>query len=282
MLIINLSMGQLCNQLCTFSSCIASSIEYNIPVKNYVFFPYTKYFKCCSEKANIIIPTNKLECSLYNLIAKFISKYRLWRYLKYTINEENCYQSVIEDKLKHDEFKNHNYWVLNWSYRDSLSFYKHRESIVQYFSLKEPYSNNVESLIENIRKDNDIIVGVHIRRGDYREWNNGKYYYDNKTYRSIINSIKNSKQLIDKKVAFVLCSNEKIDFDFFNEYSNQCYPSTGHFVEDCYVLSKCDYIIGPPSTYSGWASIIGYTPLLHIEGDCMEIDINDFKVMEKI
>ena len=275
-------MGQLCNQLYTFSSCIASSIEYDIIVKNHVFSPYTKYFKCCLEKTNIVIPTNRLECSLYNIIAKFISKFRLWRYLKYTINEENCFEWIITDKLKQGEFKRHDYWVLNWKYRDSLSFSKHRESIRQYFSLKEPYSSNVQILVKNIRKDNDVIVGVHIRRGDYREWNNGKYYYDNETYKSFISSIKNSKQLKDKKVAFILCSNEKIDFDFFNKYSNECYPSTGHFVEDCYVLSKCDYIIGPPSTYSGWASIMGKTPLLYLDGECSEIDMNNFRVLERI
>jgi hypothetical protein len=34
----------------------------------------------------------------------------------------------------------------------------------------------------------------------------------------------------------------------------------GHFIEDLYALASCDYIIGPPSTFSQWASFYGNVP----------------------
>jgi hypothetical protein len=33
---------------------------------------------------------------------------------------------------------------------------------------------------------------------------------------------------------------------------------------DLYSLARCDYVFGPPSTYSQWASFYGNKPLLHV------------------
>ena len=39
----------------------------------------------------------------------------------------------------------------------------------------------------------------------------------------------------------------------------------GHLVEDLYALARCDYLVGPPSTYTAWASFYGQVPLCHLE-----------------
>lgn len=55
-------------------------------------------------------------------------------------------------------------------------------------------------------------------------------------------------------------SNEKIDIKkYYESLGNvNILISTGTTeVEDVGILSKMDYIVGPPSTFNGWASFIG-------------------------
>ena len=64
-------------------------------------------------------------------------------------------------------------------------------------------------------------------------------------------------------MAFLICSDEPQhggDFARMNVHFG-----TGHAIEDLYALARCDYLIGPPSTFSAWASFYGKVPLYFIE-----------------
>lgn len=45
-------------------------------------------------------------------------------------------------------------------------------------------------------------------------------------------------------------------------------------------MSQCDYLIGPPSTFTGWASYIGNVPLKYIESKNIDFTLEDFKIYE--
>jgi len=85
----------------------------------------------------------------------------------------------------------------------------------------------------------------------------------------------------DKKIAFVICTNEK-NISLSSAGNFTVYNEERHFIEDMYLLSRCDHIIGPPSTFSIWASFYGCTPLYMI-GE-LETKITDeiFKTNSKI
>lgn len=53
--------------------------------------------------------------------------------------------------------------------------------------------------------------------------------------------------------------------------------STNEWYIDHFLMSKCDYLIGPPSTFTMWASYIGKVKYYHIENDSGEIRLSDFK-----
>ena len=53
----------------------------------------------------------------------------------------------------------------------------------------------------------------------------------------------------------------------------------GGTYEDLCLLSKCHYLIGPPSTFSGWASFIGRVPLLYMTNPDMEAIQDFFRVV---
>ena len=67
----------------------------------------------------------------------------------------------------------------------------------------------------------------------------------------------------DKRVVFFIASNENVPKETFNEFE----IIDGNMMcaaFDLYALSKCDRIIGPPSTFSRWASLMGNVPLYFI------------------
>jgi hypothetical protein len=67
----------------------------------------------------------------------------------------------------------------------------------------------------------------------------------------------------DKRVAFLICSDELVPLDRFCGLN--IFLGTGHLIEDMYALAKCDLLMGPQSTFSGWASFYGSVPLYLID-----------------
>ena len=134
------------------------------------------------------------------------------------------------------------------------------------------------AMIENIRRNADIVVGVHIRHGDYKTFYNGRYYYTLKEFHQMMLRIQEIYK--DQRVAFFISSNETFDVNFFE--GSQCYrfgkePSGD--ILDLYTLSLCDRILGPWSTYSRWASFIGEVPLCFIEHKDQEFTDDSFSVV---
>ena len=126
-------------------------------------------------------------------------------------------------------------------------------------------------MIETFKKKN-VVIGVHIRRGDYKFAYNGKYYFEFEDYVDILKKIQNSYAT---ELRFILVSNETIPIARFNELDctilNSDSPS-----EDNYILSKCDLIIGPPSTFSAWAALVGNKKICFIESKDQVISKSSF------
>lgn len=101
-----------------------------------------------------------------------------------------------------------------------------------------------------------------MRRGDYSTWHDGRYYYSLDQYADCCKTL--MKHFKDKKVVFFLSSNEKLELG--NSWGNipNFILSCSTPIHDLYALSKCNYIIGPPSTFSSWASFMGNVPLAYI------------------
>jgi len=78
-----------------------------------------------------------------------------------------------------------------------------------------------------------------------------------------------------ENIVFILVGNEEIDRSYFLGYN--CHFSTSNAIaEDLYLLSQSDYILGPPSTFSAWASLYNNTPLYFIENVEYNFEIKDF------
>ncbi|MEH1842036.1 MAG: alpha-1,2-fucosyltransferase [Nostoc sp.] len=144
--------------------------------------------------------------------------------------------------------------------------------MLTYFQPLKSYQLNVAKLISNIRSQTDVLIGVHIRHGDYQQHQNGRYFYLVEDYLKVMES---AKMLFpNKKVTFFICSNQKQNDEYFQHLSYAY--GNNHIIEDMYSLAECDYIIGPPSSYTMWASFYGKRPLYMIRDVNKTLDIEDF------
>ena len=133
-------------------------------------------------------------------------------------------------------------------------------------------------MITVIRQEADIVVGVHIRHGDYKTFYDGRYYYTLAEYHQFMLRIQQIYS--DRRVAFFISSNE--DFPVSQFTGCRCFrfgkePSGD--ILDLYTLSLCDRILGPWSTYSRWASFIGEVPLCFIESKEQQFTDDSFSVV---
>ena len=256
--------GQTCNQFWIYSNCLADAIEKKekfaiwIPDIAFEYFPHL----LDSELISYPLYSKKL-ASLFGykqyikvLKTLFGNKFSI-RFFNFLINLLPNQSFIIADVF-----------IEKSKYR-----YKNLERLLASYTPLESIVLKVDDFMCAIRDEYEIIIGVHIRYGDYRTYNNGKYFYTLEEYSDFFKNIK--KIFKGKKIAFYIVSNEVIDVTFFKDY-NCFYLPNSLMVEDLYSLSKTDYIIGPPSTFSGWASLRGNTPLFFLEDSKCNFEFSDF------
>ena len=119
-----------------------------------------------------------------------------------------------------------------------------------------------------------ITVGIHIRRGDYKDYLGGRYFFSDDVYLNVINDFRKQMDAEGKRVRFLICSNDNITI---TDKSNDIFSIQGsNGITDLYALSCCDYIIGPPSSYSQWASFYGNVPLRFLLDTNSSVSIDNY------
>jgi hypothetical protein len=161
-----------------------------------------------------------------------------------------------------------------WLFLGDKNLEKHADSVRRFFQPNPRYRLAAERTVAAVRSSSELLIGVHIRRGDYSDFLEGKYFYELDTYQDFMQQTE--ALFPESKVAFLVCSNESLEASLFPSAKVAFGP--GDFLEDLCCLSQCDYLIGPPSTYSLWASFYGGVPLAVIEQPGSVIALKDFSV----
>lgn len=271
MIIFNEQKNQLCNRIFSLLPSIAYSIEND--EKMVVMFFSEKYLNLFPNlktaknirfilSCNDVFPKGLLKV-LYHLV-KVISGIA-------TLNRKKFSFLTIPDR------KNRILFVRGWKERFAPSYItKHYLTIRKLF---EPPVEVREKVGKYLDKENTIIVGVHIRRKDYRAFRGGAYFYDNDVYLSFMKQIYDLLLPLGKKVEFLICSDEPFPVEQASGYFIIQLPSSDA-ITDLYALSLCNYIIGPPSTFSQWASFSGQVPLRVIKDKDEKLSLSDFAYVE--
>ena len=152
-----------------------------------------------------------------------------------------------------------------------------KEELKRIFTPRKEIVDKAEALISELRKDADLVIGVHIRRGDYKEWNEGRFYYSFEEYYRFMKRIE--KLYEGKRVAFFISSNEALSMEQFPGLCCSFHEQDASVILDLHTLSLCDRIIGPYSTFSRWASFIGEKPICYLKSKKQVFTVDSFSKM---
>ncbi len=162
--------------------------------------------------------------------------------------------------------------INGWDYRHDKSFIDEQKK--QILPLFEPRIEVRYKINGTLTPFDGITVGVHVRRGDYKEWCGGAYYYSDEVYLRIMKNLAAEAEMQGVKIRFLICSNEPFDTKLTNLNTIRIPNADG--ITDLYGLASCDYIVGPPSSYSQWASFCGNVPLCLILEKEQKVLLKDF------
>ena len=278
MVLNNYKGGQLANRIVSFAHLIANSIEYKYTLINPEFDEFEPYFE--STQANYFNGY-----SISTRLHKLYMVHQLFRrgirfftdcthlfftntpwYILYRIFKSHDAKGIefnLNDTTFIQAAKNKNVILQGWAFRDHANFNKHADVIRSLFVPIKKYTELVLQQMIEAKASANMVFGIHIRRGDYKQFEGGKYYFDDEVYIDKMWQLFNQQKAKGNTCCFLICTNEAIDeANFPKEFI--LYTQKRHFITDMYCLAACDGIIGPPSSFSTWASFYGKVPIQHL------------------
>lgn len=163
-----------------------------------------------------------------------------------------------------------------WCVRFYDLFEKYKSDITAMFAFRKSVTRKVDAVLSACAPE-AVKLGVHIRRGDYATWCKGHYFYSDDQYAAAIERFVQLMQ--GRSVEVYICGN---DPDLNRSYFQQrLSPAQVHFpdgspAEDLCLFSQCDYLIGPPSTFTLVASMYRDNRLYWITDASRAFTLDDF------
>jgi hypothetical protein len=220
MVIIVSKQGHLANRIWHASSFLANAQEHHYRLYHFFFDDYYSFY---SESLN-----------RNNTPIRFLGKRKTWliSFLKKSttilVKVYGYQQGATPFDLNDEKFltkaKSKLVLVYGWRFCDPVNRKKYRELLLDTWTPNKNFRERIEAYYNQYKKDHDILVGVHIRKGDYKKFEGGKWYYTSDQYYRKIKEVAALEIFNGKRLAFVICTNEKNvslpgtkDFSVFNE-----------------------------------------------------------------
>ncbi len=284
MIIIAQRIGQLGNRLVLFAHLIAFAQEHHLTVINLAFDEYAPLFQ--STRSDLLCryppapfplkPTPMRRRLLFRLAARVMrgAKKRLpFVHVQHLDDDER-----FELDANFAEIARHNIVLIGgYFFRMPGGFPESADTLRAYFQPMPSVQSSVQQVTRSARAGHDILIGVHLRQGDYREYENGRYFYTTSQYIALMSKV--VALFAPRRAAFLVCSNEPQKAGAFAGFPVTF--GTGDLAEDLYGLTACDYLIGPPSTFTVWASFYGSVPLCRVFDPSVELRLEDFQLAQE-
>lgn len=289
-IILHRDYGQLGNRLHTHANALAWCIENNVNLINLSFKQYSPWFS--SQKRGSVESLISNESMLtdllnYKIFWKFFDRlFRSDKWLRracrvFKIIQRDDDQAIWENELQElfeSRPKKRFTLVRAWNLCCPDLVSKYQKELREIFTPKPQFTESVQLEIVELRKKYDCLVGVHARRGDYKEYLGGIHFHNWCSYRKWISQ---AKDLIEqngrKKVGFLLCSDDHADTSFFADLPVHLLEEKS-VMSDIHALSLCDFNLGPPSSFGTWSSWFGKVPRLHLQKGLKIRSLDQFSV----
>ncbi len=281
--------NELANQLWNYASIYAYTLERGYALENPSFFEYGEYFK---------IPVPNLIFKILFFLPfknytkrKKVFRRKVWRklYLWYTniviwlhrdrlisyasaTNEPYYLPPTKEssEKLRKIEQSEGNIYMDGWLFRNSIGLEKHHIKVREYFRPRADIERRVMQKVQELRKNYQRVIGIHVRQGDYQVWRGGVYFIDQKRVREIIEEHFSKFEGPREKTCFVITSDGPIDEKYFSGLN--VVINNNNAVTDLFLLASTDTIIGSDSTFGAFASYYGNIPFIVMQKETMDWD----------
>ncbi len=165
-------------------------------------------------------------------------------------------------------------FVYGWWFRAPGLVKKHGDKIREYFRPIEKYETASRETVDRLRRDADIVIGVHVRHRDNRTWRGGKFFFPTERYAAWMREM--VPQFPGRKVAFLVCSDEPRSLDEFPGLTVGFGSKSA--ATDLHSFARCDYILGTKSTFTQWASFYGEKPLLQVADKNEKATLENFRI----
>lgn len=257
--------GQMCNNILQYAHVFAWARENNRSCMSMRFAYKYQFFHICNSR-------------YHNFLMYLIGKYGGKTHILPTIHYDLT-QSGKEEKERF-VLSHNNVIIEGWGLRYYDLFIKHIAEIRSLFRFKPEIESKVHEMING---DNATLrIGVHVRRGDYKTFMNGRFYFDDKAF---LHYIKETIRLFgnQENTVVYVCGNDpnlnrKLYTDALGGITVK-FPS-GNPGEDLCLLSHCNYLIGPASSFSLIATMYNKAKLCWMSKPNISLRADDFKPFE--
>ena len=117
---------------------------------------------------------------------------------------------------------------------------KHRERICKILDFRSSLKSPIDSLFKEARSTYSLILGVHIRENDFKDFYQGKYFVSAQHYLKLVDQFKKLKS--EKSVGVLICSDSAEILDEIEEQFPDFILPKGSVAQDMYTLSQWDFI----------------------------------------
>ncbi len=265
MLIVPFAFGQIGNRLQTFSHLLAFAMEHRISLCHLAFTEYAPLFDSTStvqrvgyalDDAHIVL---RLFCR-FPFLAKAGCRFKVGERIDIGWDGFQDLESSQGLHLIDRCRANRPTYLIGYAFCASRLVEKHKRAIRNWFTPKDEHVRVAQERLAVLRDSHDVLLGVHVRHGDYAHFRNGAMYYTPEEYGAYMRRAMNL--FPGKKVGFLVCTDGNLQRDDFSDLPVWFGP--GDLVGDLQSLSSCDYLIAAPSTFSSWASFHGGVPVYRI------------------
>lgn len=269
------------NQLFLHAHLMAYGLEHKVRFLNLAFKEYNHFFTGTEEHKTPASPA----------ISRFFELICNWKYFNSAILRLSLflnhlhfipveYNSISEfKKVDLNEMGRivgaNSVAVLNgWIFHSGSLLLKHKSEIRSFFQPTLLYEKLICEKINELKSNPAIYIGCHIRQGDYKNFMNGEFYFSQEKYMAVCFRL--TKLFPDQHLRFLFCSDENIKPELLESFDSVIGSNLS--IVDMYSLAQCDYIVGPPSTFSSWASYYGSVPRYQIKEPEKLFTLEDFEI----
>jgi hypothetical protein len=268
-LILKRDYGQLGNRLHTHANALAFAIEYNL---NFLNLSFTETAKDFSRQS---YTTQDRYLPQASILGRFLSSSKIVSVLQRLSLSDRLLGKLggrvkVIDRKDDETLKEQDlfyelksstsvpiFLLRAWDVKCPQALEKHATQIRKRLAPNSETKKVIIDLLASI-PPHTLLVGVHIRRGDYAKWLGGLHYHSWEQYYEWLSQIHNILLRKGHKPSYLLCSDESPPSNIFSTLPvivGQRSPMT-----DLYALASCKLVLGPPSSFGSWASFYGEVP----------------------